>query len=396
MSASGKKIKLRNPRYDDSGRAVNRGGAPARNGLRRKMKKGLLYGALLVTITYLYFFFGSEPDSADKRIDELRYYKKDRFSDLSFDEKMDKLGLTRGPYSMDTISLFVNNLKDDYQGAVDGIPGRYRALNEIESYCRILVTESCPDCEGNGSSMVDCVNSIAHVSFPERAAEMFDMFVKFRDYEKWMQESSKADSREKTAAERKEEIWRKRHELLGGEIVNELFKRQLTEEKAFEEVEKTNAAADAAPDLAGRLTSYKDNLARTLGSEEAKKFIATNRDMVVNRFLASNEVTDKLFTLDRKDRVETLAAMRRDLGFGEEQSRELAQNDLQRLEEQRKSRESLGAQYMQVYDQLEDELGKSEFDKRIRAIREQYFGRHMAETIEREERSGHYRFRGGR
>jgi len=142
---------------------------------------------------------------------------------------------------------------------------------------------------------------------------------------------------------------------------------------------------DQTLSLDARLERYREAMQAAANQAQDVPILAY-RSMLAEVFLRMEGVQRELAALSPAARSSTLAHIRRELGFGEEQIARM-----EAIDERRETRWQNGLAYMQERARIESTFEGDAREAELRALREEYFA-HEAPTIEAEERDGFYRF----
>ena len=343
---------------------------------------------IVVGATVIAFIYLTREDDGPGRIKRGETDSGGTFQSVSFEERMKRLGLVDGTvHTIDEIENFIVFLKRSYDENMDRPRGKYMALNQIESFCSRLVRDSNHEGELITAVYQDCLNEMARNAFPYHSEELLAYHRKFGAYRKWLKETSLQAKAVGNREARTREIWDRRIQMLGREITEDMYGDELQLRKANQAIA---SAVQKTGTLEERLADFQAGINKSTGEKNARDFLVRERHRLAHEFLSRDQVQEQLRALEEDKRREYVAKIRRTMGFGENEIDKMARVDREREEESR-NMQQYGNEYAALKKQYQG--GGPEFDNRLKAIREKTFGKERASVIEREEKTGYYRFK---
>ncbi|HPC47388.1 MAG TPA: hypothetical protein PLW83_05040 [Deltaproteobacteria bacterium] len=238
-----------------------------------------------------------------------------------------------------------------------------------------------------GAQGAETFAGLVRQAFPEEAGRIMETIAKLDLYERWLRDNRKillAMSPE----ERLDKLWRKRTELFGDEAreiwTGEMLATEARMSKVRETLETLNEADGST--MEEKLEVFTGVLEQTYGGTP-ESFVLEQKDILSKVFFSIDSVQEDLKRLDPVSRQERINAIRRKMGFTEEQVASMARRDADR-----ELRWQTGLRYMEDRDELTRTFQGEELERKLRELRERYFD-DEALTIELEEKDGFFRFK---
>jgi hypothetical protein len=223
-------------------------------------------------------------------------------------------------------------------------------------------------------------------AFPAYADEIMDTLAKLDEYNRWLAEN-KDLLLKMSASERSAALWKKRRELFGDDadkiwkgdmLATDARKAQMQDALSALDQDDGTSLDDKLQVYAGALrATYKD-------SPEA--FILDQPELLSKVFFTIDSVQDELKKMSPEQRQQTINGIRRQMGSSDEEIERMAARDTDN-----ERRWQAGYQYMQKRDEIAKQYQGDEQEEKLGELREQSFG-NEANTIEREEKDGFFRF----
>lgn len=239
----------------------------------------------------------------------------------------------------------------------------------------------------NGRQGQEYFASLIMRAFPEHAKQIMDTIARLDEYERWLEANRKMLLAMSPEA-RMEMMWRKRTELFGEEAKEiwsgEMLASEARTAKVRETLETLNEARDVP--LEDRLEIYQGMLRQTYGNTP-EAFVLEQKDFLAKVFFSIDSVQEELKGLDPASRQVEINAIRRKMGFSEE---EIA--SMERRDADRELRWQIGLAYMKEREELARQYHGEELEEKLRELRTRYFD-DEAQTIELEEKDGFFRFK---
>jgi hypothetical protein len=218
--------------------------------------------------------------------------------------------------------------------------------------------------------------------FPERYEELAATLRNRIDYEKWVKDNH-AYLRGLSPDERRTAVWDARHRLFGKDAAERIW----ASERKNQSVGDTLLALDRmeGANVEQKLSAYKQRLQDVYG-EQAPAYIGRHQQELMDRFVDLPSVQQELTAMAPERRLESLRAIRQEMGLDEE-----ALKRWDALDRVRDERWEAGARYTAEREALSRQLSGAELDTQLQALRTRYFPAE-AEVIAQEEASGLFRF----
>ncbi len=223
-------------------------------------------------------------------------------------------------------------------------------------------------------------------AFPEQADEIRAALEKMAAYNRWLAEN-RHRLRQMNDLERQGFLWEQREALFGDAAPDIWSEEVLAYEKRKQEMRDTISLLDASDDttIEEKLDIYKDTLHRAY-EDSPEAYILENKSMLARVFFSIDSVQKELEQMPPEHRQWEINQIRRDLGFNEELIQQMEARDAHRNRRWKNGRE-----YMQAREAIVEQYPGPQQEEKLEALREEYFG-HEAETIEREEKDGFFRY----
>ncbi|WP_075007508.1 hypothetical protein [Stigmatella aurantiaca] len=218
--------------------------------------------------------------------------------------------------------------------------------------------------------------------FPELYEELAATLRNRIDYEKWVKDNH-AYLRGLSPQERRNAMWDARHRLFGKDAAERIWASE----------RKNQALGDALVALDGmqganveqKLSAYKQRLQDVYG-EQAAAYMGRHPQELMDRFMDLPSIQQELTAMAPERRLESLRAIRQEMGLEEE-----ALQRWEALDRVRDERWEVGARYTAERDALSRQLSGAALETQLQALRARYFPSE-ADVIAQEEASGLFRF----
>lgn len=229
---------------------------------------------------------------------------------------------------------------------------------------------------------------VIEAAFPDHASSIFQVMALLDEYEAWllahMPELNRMD-----LAQQQEFIWSKRYELFG-EDAPMIWEQNLSPQDERERaIAQSIAMLDQAEDL-----SIEDKLYRLQAAfdeayaDTATQFLVDTSSVKSQVFFRFDSVQQELAGMEPAQRQERINDFRRQMGFDDQQIARMAARD-----QKREQRWQNGYAYMEARRKLEQSAStEGEFDTRVSALREEYFGNEARTIMKEEEELGFFRY----
>lgn len=228
-------------------------------------------------------------------------------------------------------------------------------------------------------------NTAIRTAFPDHAEAILALMDRLDRYNDWLDRETAA-LMDLAPLERHGALWAKRRELFGDDADliwaderNELARKQEEVQSILAELNRTDHGT-----LGETLYQLNTRLKATLGEDLVQYGDANS--VITNVFFGLDSVQDTLKRLPPEQRQDEIDAIRRRMGYSEEQVDRLRARD-----RKRNRRWDNGLNYMEERRRLTATLDADDRQQALSDLRERYFG-HEAPTIEREEESGFFRY----
>lgn len=283
----------------------------------------------------------------------------------------DRESLERESFKRDMIKKLLSEYRDVISSVVAQV-----SLVDL----RRFVIEMFPE---DGRALFE---DIIQSAFPDLADAILAAIALMDQYDQWMLDNM-LTLNEMNTLEKNGHIWEKRTELFG-EHAKQIWSDELSAvEERQQNMQKTIALLNSAydTDINERLFMLKSAMEENYkGTMESMMF---GQGMLSNVFFGFDSVQQDLHAMTPEARQEQISAVRRNLGFSEEQITEAAKAD-----QEKEQRWQNGYQYMAEKAELSSSYSGEELDAELDKLREKYF-KPDAETIRLEEQNGFERFK---
>ena len=222
-------------------------------------------------------------------------------------------------------------------------------------------------------------------AFSHHAVNILALIQNLDTYQTWHAQNL-LSLNEMNSLERDGQLWQKRYEIFL-DLAEQLWEKE-TDQKEYKQklVQQTLKSLNTAKDMAmnERLYILKNTIEEQYG--DTAQSLLINKGLLANMYFRLESVQQDLSEMSVKQREQTLASSRRQLGYSEKNISKLAMQD-----EKKEKRWKNGYQYMQARDQLASHFQGSDLNQRLTELRLEHF-KHEAATIEAEESSGFMRY----
>lgn len=228
--------------------------------------------------------------------------------------------------------------------------------------------------------------NILNQAFPDLADEIDKILVKLEKYQRWLEKNENVLA-PMGSLEKKRRLWEKRQEIFGDDAGEIWSEEVLAYEKRRENIRyalKFLGQSDDIP-IYEKIEIYKTALQEAY-QDSPEAYVLNNRDMLAKVFFGLDSVQNELKKLDREERRFEINRIRSGIGFSREQVEKM-----ELVDEYKERRWKNGMAYMRERELVSKELEGDALDKRLRELREMYFG-HEAKTIALEEKDNFFRF----
>lgn len=222
-------------------------------------------------------------------------------------------------------------------------------------------------------------------AFPQLATAILELMAGMDTYHQWLADNE-LTLREMEPMQRRAAIWKTREEIFGA-LASAIWGEEETlvskhSDAMSEALARLDQAHELTPEeVAHQITTTVEDL---YGLEAAGQLVTPH---VLGQTLFSlDSVQADLEGLSPEARQKRIDALRRQLGYTEDQVRTLKQKD-----QQRNQRWQEGEAYMAQRQQLSQRYQGDQLEQALEDLREEHFG-NASKTIAREEQDGFFRF----
>ncbi|ADO74425.1 hypothetical protein [Stigmatella aurantiaca] len=202
------------------------------------------------------------------------------------------------------------------------------------------------------------------------------------DYEKWVKDNH-AYLRGLSPQERRTALWDARHRLFGKDAAERIWASERKNQAMGDSLVALEAMEGA--NVQEKLSAYKQRLQDVYG-EQAPAHLARHQQELMDRFMDLPSIQQELTAMPPERRLESLRAIRQEMGLDEE-----ALKRWDALDRVRDERWEAGARYTAEREALTRQLSGAELEAQLQALRARYFPTE-ADVIAQEEASGLFRF----
>ncbi|MDC0709994.1 hypothetical protein POL68_16080 [Stigmatella sp. ncwal1] len=202
------------------------------------------------------------------------------------------------------------------------------------------------------------------------------------DYEKWIKDNH-AYLSGLSPQERRNAIWDARHRLFGKDAAERIWASERKNQAMGDSLAALETMEGA--NVQEKLSAYKQRLQEVYG-EQASARLARHPQELMDRFMDLPSIQQELTAMSPERRLESLRAIRQEMGLDEE-----ALKRWEALDRVRDERWEVGARYTAEREALARQLSGAELEAQLQALRARYFPTE-ADVIAQEEASGLFRF----
>lgn len=225
------------------------------------------------------------------------------------------------------------------------------------------------------------MEKLLNAAFPDQAAELLELANNHLEYVAWRRQAD-AELRQLDNDARMEMLMEQRREIFGEAVAEDLWKHQIRDYETQKAIERLASESDRP--VNERLDEFSSVVKENYSEEALKNQSTSMGDSFASQFLEATQ--DELRDMEAQQRQQTINETRRQLGYSES-----AVENLARLDRTRDKRWESGEQYMEKRERIMANYEGEERQERLRSAREQIQGA-SADTIRKEEESGHFRF----
>lgn len=228
------------------------------------------------------------------------------------------------------------------------------------------------------------VTAINH-TFPAHAEAILAAIAKMDEYNHWLMSQGR-NLAQMSELDNDRAIWKKRIELFGDAALK-IWTGQLT---AYEQ--RKQAMRNHLAELESSTIITNEEKLHQLYTSLENVFSSVvegrevNKNLVAGLYWGIESVQQELQALGGEERISRLAAIRRRIGYTEQQIASMAKRD-----QEREQRWDNGLSYMQAKKKLKQQYEGEALHQQVLELQEKHFG-FEAPTIAKEEASGFYRY----
>jgi hypothetical protein len=229
------------------------------------------------------------------------------------------------------------------------------------------------------------VEAMLRQMYPDNAAELIAKYQAWGNYNAWLL-TERDVLRALSAEERRDALWAKRFDAFGADA-ELIWAAELRNRKIEEALRSAERLADV--DSVQKLNHFLATVESALGDSSAT-LLKTRQTELMNRFLNLAAVQQELRQMPADKRLLSLAEIRSGLGMDAK-----AVGRWSELDQRRDQAWTVGANYMQLRQQLVSGYDGVEQQDRIHILQNELFA-DKADLIQREEQGGFFRYMGER
>jgi len=274
----------------------------------------------------------------------------------------------------DSLRDIIQKLQEEYRDVISTVVAQLSLID-----LRDFLNESFPD---QGSAIF---KDIIQTAFPELADKILNTIALMDQYNQWLLDNMLALN-DMHSLERNGTVWEKRTELFGQDAEeiwsDELSEAEVRQENVHSTISLLNTAYDI--DMNERLFLLKSTLEDN--SDVSIESMMIGQGMLGNVFFGFESVQKDLHALDPEERQVQIDAVRRNLGFTEDQIVEAAKADQAKEEVWQ-----IGYKYTNEKKALIASYTGDDLESELDTLRQEYF-KYEAKTIRLEESNNFFRF----
>lgn len=225
------------------------------------------------------------------------------------------------------------------------------------------------------------MQGLLEAAFPARAAELMQLAENHLEYQAWYAAGA-ADIRQLDPDTRMEVLMEHRADIFGKEVAEELWQHQIRDYQMAKAMDRITA--DTERPLTARLEELTKLVRDTYPQAAIDNQSMAMGDSFANKFMAASQAD--LRAMPVHQRRETIANIRRSLGYSER-----AVENLARLDRKRDQRWQAGDQYMAQRQEITANYEGEERERRLAEARRTLLGAE-ADSIRKEEEAGYFRY----
>lgn len=336
------------------------------------MKKFSIFLLVAVLAVAGVIFFKMQPSPAlDPVAESVESVQKNQ-------EEASELGSSatsqQGEIPEDKLALYVsvkNQINSRYADRLNIPYWRVKLLNDLIG----LFQEKYPN-----NWLAELEAFIRHM-FPEFADDLISKLHALLEYMTWV-DNLKLTMQFSSMEERQAALWDKRLALFG-EDAYDIWEAALKNEQLQEKLKQVN---DHVGSFNERAEIYMDSLKEVFG-EEIIGEEAPHKTQMMTKFLELENVQGELSNLPEEERYSQLREFRQSMGMNKEALDRWDQLDQERIELW-----SNAERYVAEREALKSQYQGEEFNDQLWKLQVEIFGETEASYIQKEERSGYYRF----
>jgi len=223
------------------------------------------------------------------------------------------------------------------------------------------------------------------LAFPALRDAILSLISRLSLYHRWVEDNYRS-LQDMTPLDREASLWQKRTELFG-EDARQIWVSEETlvaqkQRIVKEEIQRLDQAFEITPEETA--FQIKTLINETYGGEMAEQVIGP--DVMATTLFSLESVQHNLQALPQEEQQARINDLRKQMGFPDEAIEKLAKRDQKRAEDWQK-----GYDYMEARRELSRRYTDERLEQKLDALRQEHFGR-TAETIEKEESSGFFRY----
>lgn len=225
------------------------------------------------------------------------------------------------------------------------------------------------------------MQALLEAAFPGMAAELMRLAENHLEYQAWYAAGAE-DIQQLDPDTRMEVLMKHRSDIFGKEVAEELWQHQIRDYEMAKAMGRITS--DKERPLNERLEELSELVRKTYPEEAISNQSLAMGDSFANKFLKASQ--EELRDMPTYQRRETIAEIRRSLGYSDR-----AVENLARLDRKRDQRWNAGDQYMSQRQEITARYDGEERQRRLHEARQTFLGAE-ADTIRKEEEAGYFRF----
>ncbi|EAR57526.1 hypothetical protein SKA34_08068 [Photobacterium sp. SKA34] len=351
------------------------------------VKKKIVISSLIISVTVLISLYiettkneeilplSSTPSVEKDSNDDFQISTVNQNNNFNYDRVNSKDKTTK--FSVEEVK-YINYQVENLKSSLGSLIKNVKVQSELWDFKQEVINKF----NINGNAIF---NRIVSLSFPMYEKYIFNLMNSMDIYNKWFFENLSLLNN-LNEIESQKLLWQERYKVFkeDAELIWDPNTTALNTKKSL--VVKTISLLDKSTDIEfeDRLFIIKNSIENLeLSNQES----STQRITIIEQvFFNLESVQKEMQTLTAQERVEKIANARRDIGFTEDQVVLAAEQDAEKS-----ARWDIGMKYMKEREQLLRDVSKADQQHKLKTLRTNFFGG-SAETYEKEEKRGFYRF----